>query len=149
MFLYQNYKNVFSNLGIKNIYKLDIPKNVKIFPYVESQSRIMKQADLVVTRCGASTLAEIISLKLPSVLIPSPYVPNNHQFINGMDFVNRDAGVMIEEKDLTGERLVDTIDSIINDDRKLKEMKENLKDLGIDNSATKIYELLSKLVSGE
>ena len=62
-----------------------------------------------------------------------------------MDFVNKHAGVMIEEKDLTGEKLVKTIDSLINDDKILKEMKENLADLGVDDSATRIYELLKKL----
>ena len=131
------------------ISNLEIPDNVKIFPYVESQSRIMKRADLVVTRCGASTLAEIISLRLPSILIPSPYVPNNHQYINGMDFVNKHAGVMIEEKDLTGQLLVKEIDALINDDKKLKEMQENLKDLGINDSASQIYELLKKLTNKE
>lgn len=147
LFQNKNYEVMFvtGKDSYDDIKELNIPSNVKIFPYVESQARIMKKADLVVTRCGASTLAEIISLKLPSILIPSPYVPNNHQYINGMDFVNKHAGVMIEEKDLTGEKLVKTIDSLINDDKILKEMKENLADLGVDDSATRIYELLKKL----
>ena len=109
----------------------------------------MKRADLVVTRCGASTLAEIISLRLPAILIPSPYVPNNHQYINGMDLVSKNAGVMIEERELTGPLLVKTIDGLINDENKLQEMKNNLKDLGIDDSATRIYELLKTLVNKE
>lgn len=147
LFQDKNYEVMFvtGKDSYDDIKELNIPSNVKIFPYVESQARIMKKADLVVTRCGASTLAEIISLKLPSILIPSPYVPNNHQYVNGMDFVNKHAGVMIEEKDLTGEKLVKTIDSLINDDKILKEMKENLVDLGVDDSATRIYELLKKL----
>ena len=147
LFQNKNYEVMFvtGKDSYDDIKELNIPSNVKIFPYVESQARIMKKADLVVTRCGASTLAEIISLKLPSILIPSPYVPNNHQYVNGMDFVNKHAGVMIEEKDLTGEKLVKTIDSLINDDKILNEMKENLADLGVDDSATRIYELLKKL----
>ena len=147
LFQDKNYEVMFvtGKDSYDDIKELNIPSNVKIFPYVESQARIMKKADLVVTRCGASTLAEIISLKLPSILIPSPYVPNNHQYVNGMDFVNKHAGVMIEEKDLTGEKLVKTIDSLINDDKILNEMKENLADLGVDDSATRIYELLKKL----
>ncbi|MBP5694217.1 MAG: UDP-N-acetylglucosamine--N-acetylmuramyl-(pentapeptide) pyrophosphoryl-undecaprenol N-acetylglucosamine transferase, partial [Bacilli bacterium] len=151
LFENKNYEVMFvtGKGSYEDISKIEIPDNVKIFPYVESQARIMKKADLVVTRCGASTLAEIISLKLPSILIPSPYVPNNHQYINGMDFVNKNAGVMIEEKDLTGPLLVETIDKLIDDDKKLKEMRQNLADLGIDDSATKIYELLKKLISKE
>lgn len=147
----KNYEVMFvtGKGSYKDISELKIPDNVKIFPYVESQARIMKRADLIVTRCGASTLSEIISLELPSILIPSPYVPNNHQYINGMDFVNKNAGIMIEEKNLTGELLVEKIDELINDDKKLSEMKNNLKDLGINDSATKIYELLKALTSKE
>ena len=151
LFKDKNYEVMFvtGKNSYEDICKINIPENVKIFPYVESQARIMKQADLVVTRCGASTLAEIISLRLPSILIPSPYVPNNHQYINGMDFVNKNAGVMIEEKNLTGTLLVETIDKLINDDNLLKEMKDNLKDLGINDSATQIYNLLKKLINKE
>ena len=42
----------------------------------------MKKTDIIVTRAGASTLSEIIALKLPSIIIPSPYVTNNHQYKN-------------------------------------------------------------------
>lgn len=133
----------------EDINKIEIPDNVKIFPYIESQARIMKRADLVVTRCGASTLAEIIALKLPSILIPSPYVPNNHQYINGLDFVNKEAGIMIEEKDLNGPLLVKTIDELINDEAHLNEMRKNLDDMSINDSATQIYNLLKKLTSKE
>ena len=149
LFNKKNYEVMFvtGKNSYEDISKISIPNNVKIFPYVESQARIMKQANLVVTRCGASTLAEIISLKIPSILIPSPYVPNNHQYINGMDFVKKNAGIMIEEKDLTGEMLVKTIDEIINDDKKLGEMKNNLADMGVNDSASQIYKLLKKLVN--
>ncbi len=151
LFANKNYEVMFvtGKGSYDDISNLEIPENVKIFPYVESQARIMKRADLVVTRCGASTLAEIISLRLPSILIPSPYVPNNHQYINGMDFVNKNAGIMIEEKDLTGKLLVQKIDELINDDKRLEEMKSNLKDLGINDSASQIYELLKSLISKE
>ena len=57
-------------------------RNVKVLPYIDNLTRVMKNTDLIVTRAGASTLSEIIALKVPSILIPSPYVPNNHQYIN-------------------------------------------------------------------
>ena len=60
----------------------------------------MKKCDLMVTWAGASTLSEIIALKVPSIIIPSPFVANNHQYINALDIVKKDAGTMIEEKDL-------------------------------------------------
>ncbi len=109
----------------------------------------MKKTDLMVSRAGASTLSEIIALNIPSILIPSPYVPNNHQVKNALDLINNDACILIEEKDLKGDILVRTIDSIINDENKLKKIKNNLNSLKIDGSATIIYENIKKLVSGE
>ena len=45
----------------------------------------MKDAYLIISRAGASTISEILSLKVPSILIPSPYVANNHQYYNALD----------------------------------------------------------------
>ena len=73
----------------------------------------MKNTDLMITRAGASTLSEIMALKVPSILIPSPYVPNNHQYKNAMDLVKEDAAMLIEEKDLTPEVLMQNVNSIL------------------------------------
>lgn len=133
----------------EEISKNRFPKNVKIVPYIDDQVRIMKQADLIISRCGATTLSEIIALKIPSILIPSPYVPDNHQYKNGLDLVKNDAAIMIEEKDLKGDILVRTVDRLLNDETKLKIMKTNLEALDISNSATLIYSEIRKLVDGK
>ena len=106
----------------------------------------MKAADLGVSRCGASTLSEIIALSKPSILIPSPYVANNHQYKNALDLTERNAAIMLEERDLKGDILVRKIDSLINNQEKLNEMKKNLKELYIPNSAQKIYNILKEMV---
>ena len=124
----------------------EFPKNVKVVPYVDNQARVLKKADLVVTRCGASTLSEVIALGKPSILIPSPYVANNHQLKNALDLINRNAAVLLEEKDLSGDILVRKIDELINNQKKLDDMKNNLKELYIPNSAQKIYNILRELV---
>ena len=123
--------------------------NVKIVPYIDNMTRIMKNTDLIVTRSGASTLSEIIALNLPSILIPSPYVPNNHQYVNAMDLVNEKSAVLMEEKDLNSEKLVKEIDNLLNDDKRLKEMKQNLNKLKVDGSATIIYDNIRKLIDGK
>ena len=130
-----------------NIIKNSFPNNVKVVPYVDGLTRIMKNTDIIVTRAGASTLSEIIALNLPSILIPSPYVPNNHQFKNAMDLVKYNAGILIEEKDLKGDILVDKIDELFNSPIKYSELKNNLNKLKIDNSASIIYDIIKKLVS--
>ncbi len=122
------------------------PPNVFIKPYIEQQTRMMKNADLIVTRCGATTLSEIIALNIPSILIPSPYVPDNHQYKNGMDLVNKGGAVMIEEKNLKGDILVRTIDELIFNEEKMQTMKQNLDSLKVSKSATKIYELIREII---
>lgn len=115
-------------------------------PYIDNMTRIMKRTDLMVSRAGASTLSEIIALRIPSILIPSPYVPNNHQYKNAMGLIESNACILLEEKNLDGNILTETIDQIIHDDQKLNEMKSNLKQMDIPNSATKIVTSIRELI---
>ena len=129
--------------------KNKFPENVHVFPYIENLARLMKKVDIMVTRAGASTLSEIIALEIPSILIPSPYVADNHQYKNAMDLINNDAALLLEEKDLKGDILVRKIDELIKDDKKIKTFKANLKTMNVSDSATKIYNELKKLVDGK
>ena len=122
------------------------PSNVFIVPYIDNQTTLMKQAKLVVSRCGATTLGEIMSLRLPSIIIPSPYVADNHQYKNGLTLTDAKAAVMIEEKDLVDNVLVDKIDELMNNDLLLEKMKKNLEGMTIDKSASKIYDVLKEIV---
>ena len=140
---------VTGNADYNKIIENKFPDNVHIVPYIDGLTRIMKKTDLMVTRAGASTLSEVIALDIPSVLIPSPYVPNNHQYKNALDLVNVNSALLIEEKDLKGDIIVRTVDSIINDTKKLQDMKNNLKSLKVDNSADLIYESIKELVDGK
>ncbi len=130
----------------QDVKKHRFPSNVVVVPFIEKQTRMMKQADLIVTRCGATTLSEIIALNLPAILIPSPYVSNNHQYKNALNLVDKGGAIMIEEKDLKGDLLVRTIDKLIIDSKKLKAMQQNLNSLKVSNSATKIYETIKELI---
>lgn len=144
----KNYEVLFitGKDSYKDVSAKKYPDNVKIVPYIENQTRAMKNADIVVTRCGASTLSEIIALEKPSILIPSPYVPNNHQFKNAMDLIKEDAAIMIEEHDLNPSILISTIDDLIFDEQRLIKIKASLFKMHIDKSATKIYNLLKEMV---
>ena len=76
--------------------------------------RLMKITDVIISRAGASTMSEIMALAIPTIFIPSPYVPNNHQFKNAYDLVSKDAACMLEEKDLTPDNLIKMIDELLN-----------------------------------
>ena len=101
----------------------------------------------MVTRAGATTISEIISYKVPSILVPSPYVTDNHQYKNAKSLVDKDAALLIEEKDLN-ENLVDVVENTLNDKEIIKKMKSNLSMMSINDSASKMYDLISKVVNG-
>ncbi|MBR0461204.1 MAG: undecaprenyldiphospho-muramoylpentapeptide beta-N-acetylglucosaminyltransferase [Erysipelotrichaceae bacterium] len=105
---------------------------LKIFERIDG-IRVMRSSDLLVSRAGATTLCEIISLGMPSILIPSPYVPNNHQYYNAKSLVDEGAALMIEEKDLTASSLNEAVNSIINDEEKLTELSKNARKLANDS----------------
>lgn len=125
--------------------KVKFPNNVKVIPFYEGLPKVLKRTDIIITRAGASTLSEIISLEVPSILIPSPYVANNHQYINAKVLVDNNAATMIEEKDLKNDVLLDKVNSLITDNLCLRKMKENLKKLKVANSAEIIYNEIKKI----
>ncbi len=129
--------------GIKNI---KIPINVHIVPFVFEMPRLMKVTDLMISRAGASTISEITALAIPTIFIPSPYVPNNHQFVNAMDLVNQNSACILEEKDLSSDTLIPMIDELLNNSIEYNKIKNNLKNIGINDSATRIYNVLVEMV---
>lgn len=126
--------------------KNEFSHNVKVVPYVDNLSALMKDIDLIVTRAGASISSEIMALAIPSIFIPSPYVANNHQYYNALSIKNANAGEMIEEKDLTSDLLKEKINYILNNEKVYKEMQFNLNEMSILNSSTMIYNLIKNLL---
>ena len=122
------------------------PDNVKVVPFVNELPSLMKCCDLMVSRAGASTMSEIKVLGNPTIFIPSPYVTNNHQVKNASDLVNRDAALMIEEKDLSKTAFIKMIDDLLNDKNKYDNIKKNVSELGIVDSSSRIYEILKEMI---
>ena len=137
---------VTGNTYYEKVKNIKAPSNVKIVPFIYEMPSLMKATDLMVSRAGASTMSEILVLNVPTIFIPSPYVTNNHQYKNAMDLVNKDAALILEEKDLEGEKLISLIDDTLNNKEKYDKIKNNLKKLGITNSAEKIYEVLKGMI---
>ncbi|WP_071395425.1 undecaprenyldiphospho-muramoylpentapeptide beta-N-acetylglucosaminyltransferase [Bacillus tuaregi] len=122
------------------------PKNVIIKPFIHNMPEVLAGVDLTVARAGATTLAELTSLGIPSILIPSPYVTNNHQEKNARALSDHHAAELLLEKDLTGHRLVEEIDRILLDEKTLNDMKQNARELGIPDAAKRLYLLMKELV---
>lgn len=137
---------VTGNTYYEKVKSKKFPDNVKVLPFIYEMPSVMKVTDLMVTRAGASTMSEITALEVPAIFVPSPFVTNNHQYKNAMDLVNNDAGIILEEKDLNNNTLIELIDKNIRDEKKLLNMKKNLKKLGIKDSAKRIYDILKELI---
>ncbi|MGX8797880.1 undecaprenyldiphospho-muramoylpentapeptide beta-N-acetylglucosaminyltransferase [Fusibacter sp. JL298sf-3] len=99
--------------------------NTTVLDYIDDMPAYLAAADLVISRAGASTLNEIIASATPSVIIPSPNVANNHQFHNAKVIDKYGMGVVIEEKDLSNELIVHTIQDLHKSPSKLEIMQEN------------------------
>ncbi len=118
--------------------------HLKVFERIDGIN-VMKNSTLLVCRAGATTLSEICAIGMPAILIPSPFVPNNHQYYNGKALTDKNAALMIEEKDLSAEKLNALINSVINDEEKLKTLSENAAKLGNPNVLNDIVEAIEKL----
>lgn len=121
--------------------------NVKIKPFIHNMPEVLAAVDLIVSRAGATSLAEITALGLPSILIPSPYVTANHQEVNARSLSDHEAAIMLREQELNGENLCSQIDGILLNEFKLKEMKQASKKLGIPDAASRLYKVLKDVAN--
>ncbi|MCQ2440821.1 MAG: undecaprenyldiphospho-muramoylpentapeptide beta-N-acetylglucosaminyltransferase [Clostridia bacterium] len=118
---------------------------VQIREYISDMDVCMAAADLVICRAGAITLSELEVCGKPSVLIPSPYVAENHQYHNAMTLKRCGAAEVIEEKELTGQKLIDVVGNLIENKPKLKKMSDCAKKNAIDDANERIYEVIMQL----
>lgn len=125
---------------------IEVSDNVKIVPFMDNLINLMKDSDLMVSRAGASTIAEITAIGLPAILVPSPYVTENHQYKNAKELEDHKACVIVTEKEFSKEKIISEIDSLLYNTDKMKEMSENSKKLGISNSSTQIYDEIRKII---
>ena len=98
---------------------------------MEDLINLLKDSDLIVSRAGASTIAEITAIGLPAILVPSPYVTNNHQYKNAKELEDNGACVIVEEKDFSKDTIIREIDKIFDDKESYLKMVENSKKLVI------------------
>jgi len=115
--------------------------------FITDMSAAYAEADLVVCRAGATTLAELTVCKKPSILIPFPKAADNHQVANAQSLVEAGAAVMIEERDLTGEFLAAEIRAILDSPGRREAMARAAGRLGSPQAASEITDVCTQLVS--
>lgn len=122
-------------------------ENLDIREYINDMPVCLAAADVVIARAGAITLSEIEVKGKPSVLIPSPNVAENHQYHNAMALVERNAAVMIEEKDLTPEKLTEEVDKLASDPERLRLYSENARAMAVNDAAKRIYGVIIEVLA--
>jgi UDP-N-acetylglucosamine--N-acetylmuramyl-(pentapeptide) pyrophosphoryl-undecaprenol N-acetylglucosamine transferase len=96
-------------------------------------------ADLVISRAGASSISELCLLGKPAILVPSPNVAEDHQTHNAMALVNKDAAVLVRDGE-AAEKLISTALELIEDDAELEKLHTNVLKLAQTDSAKRIAE---------
>ena len=120
--------------------------NVKVLPYTDNMPALFRKVELVVCRSGATTLTELTALGIPSVLIPSPYVTANHQLRNAESLANNGAAMIIEEADLNGTRLYDTIELLLTNKEKREKMSVRAIELGVPDASDRLFAVMQEIM---
>ena len=122
--------------------RLNVYNNLFLSEYLYDIYRYYAAADIIICRAGALTLTELAVLKKPAILVPSPYVAENHQYKNAEMLAKQNAAVIIEEKDLNAKTLEDAVEKLITDPFALLDMSKNIGTFAPDGVLDKIYEIV-------
>lgn len=117
--------------------------------YIDNMYTCMCASDLIITRAGAMTLTELMAIGRASILIPYPYAAENHQYYNALTLQNANAGRIIDDKELTGAVLIDTVTKLADDPELLKLMSENAAKLSKHDAAGVILREITDLMGLE
>lgn len=128
--------------------KIDIDKikNTKIVPYIYNMSEIMNTVDIIVARSGAMTITELALVGKPAIFIPLPSMSANRQLDNAKVLENLGAAKIILNEEVNSENLSKTIDGMLENPEKLKEMGNQARKIAKYNVEEKIYEEIKKIV---
>ncbi len=146
----------FSNLNIQiiwqtgekeySMYKDQITELINIVPFVHNMAEAYSIADLIISRSGALTLAEITVCAKPAILIPLSSSTANHQLKNARVLQKKGAAILIEEMELEIHSLHQTILRLLNNKHELNDMSSASKSLGKPNSTNEISKHILKAI---
>ena len=120
------------------------PKNIECLDFLSDMPDRYANADLVISRAGASSISELCLLGKPAILVPSPNVAEDHQTHNAMALVRKDAAVLVRDAE-AAEKLIPTALELIQDDARLQTLHTNVLQLAQRDSAKRIAEQVIKI----
>ena len=124
---------------------LEAHPSLQVKEYIYNMAVVMRAADLVICRAGASTISELTALGVPAVIVPSPYVTNNHQEKNARVLEEAGGAAVLLEKDATGQALFQTACAILHDGERRTGMEKAMASLGIRDATERIYQTVLEL----
>jgi UDP-N-acetylglucosamine--N-acetylmuramyl-(pentapeptide) pyrophosphoryl-undecaprenol N-acetylglucosamine transferase len=135
----KNYLDAFQDCETA---KLD---NVTISAFIDDMTAAYAAADVVIGRAGSTTIAEIQFLGKATILVPSPWVAEDHQTMNAKALTERDAAVLVADKDIN-DQLLPAVLNILDDDARRKELSQNARAMAQTGAVTRIAEEVLKLI---
>eukprot|EP01132_Coremiostelium_polycephalum_P000740 gene740-918_t len=121
---------------------------IKIFPYIDRMDLALSVADLVVSRAGAISIAEIAAAHKPAIFIPSPHVVANHQVKNTLPLLAKDAAVVLSEEEVP-HKLIPTLLQLAQDESRRMRLADNLSNCFPKDAAGNIVSIMEKLAHKE
>ncbi|MDD4170041.1 MAG: undecaprenyldiphospho-muramoylpentapeptide beta-N-acetylglucosaminyltransferase [Desulfotomaculaceae bacterium] len=121
-------------------------RNVTTASYLYNMQDALAAADLVISRAGAATLAELTILGIPSILIPYPYASENHQEFNARALEKEKASLVVLDRDLSGEVLGNMVTELIGDRDRLLSMGAASKRMGKKHALEDIMDCVDELI---
>ena len=119
--------------------------SLQVREYIYDMAPVMRAADLVLCRAGASTISELTALGVPALIVPSPYVTNNHQEKNARVLEAAGGAVVLLERDSSGQALFQTACGILHDAQRRAAMEKDMASLGIRDATERIYQTVLEL----
>ena len=113
--------------------------------YIYDMAPVMRAADLVICRAGASTISELTALGVPALIVPSPYVTNNHQEKNARVLESAGGAEVLLEKDCSGQAMFQAACGILHDTERRKQMETAMASLGIRDATERIYQTVLEI----
>jgi UDP-N-acetylglucosamine--N-acetylmuramyl-(pentapeptide) pyrophosphoryl-undecaprenol N-acetylglucosamine transferase len=124
----------------------DLPEWEDVRAYIDDMPRLMAAADLVLCRAGASTLAELAVSGRAALLVPSPFVTNDHQTANANAMCALGGAVMLPERECTGARLFEEVSALLRDSERRLGMEARQRELGARDASERLAsEIISML----
>ncbi|MBM4054308.1 MAG: undecaprenyldiphospho-muramoylpentapeptide beta-N-acetylglucosaminyltransferase [Planctomycetes bacterium] len=121
--------------------------NSFVCSFLNDMDAALNIADIVICRAGATTIAEITAIGIPAILIPYPYAADNHQYWNAIEVEKNGGGYLLQQIDLTPDKIVEIITDLLKNKEKYDRMKMFSKEMGLPNASVCVVDMISRLIN--